>query len=157
MTTLNSRGTDDHAAHRGVRARPGGFTLIELMVVVAVAALLATVAYPSYVNQVRKSRRADAKTALLDLAARQERFFSINNTYTSNGSNLGYAGAFPQNVLTGSTAYYQLNVTAASATAYTLSATPIGDQTADPCGSYGLDQSGNQTTSGGTLSTASCW
>ena len=85
--------------HLAARAHRG-FTLIELMVVVAVVAILAAIAYPSYINQVRKSRRADAKSALLDLATRQERFFSTQNTYTNNAANLGYSAAFPQPVLT---------------------------------------------------------
>ncbi len=139
------------------RRRDFGFTLIELMVVVAVVAILAAIAYPSYINQVRKSRRADAKSALLDLATRQERFFSTQNTYTNNAANLGYSAAFPQNVLTGSQAYYQIDVTAASATAFTLTATPIGDQANDPCGTYSLDQLGAQSNSGNTQNSAECW
>lgn len=60
-----------------------GFTLIELMIVVAVIGILAAIAYPSYQDSIRKARRADAKSALLDAAQRQERFFTENNQYTS--------------------------------------------------------------------------
>ena len=141
--------------HAAQRSR--GFTLIELMVVVAVVAILAAIAYPSYINQVRKSRRADAKSALLDLATRQERFFSTQNTYTNNAANLGYSAAFPQPVLTSGQAYYQIDVTAASATGFTLTASPLGDQQNDPCGSYVLDQLGTQSNSANTLSSAECW
>ncbi|MDV7393712.1 type IV pilin protein, partial [Arthrospira platensis SPKY1] len=59
-----------------------GFTLIEVMIVVAIIAILAAIAYPSYQEQVRKSRRADAKVSLLDAVQRQERFFTVNNQYT---------------------------------------------------------------------------
>ena len=64
-----------------VRHSPG-FTLIELMITVAVVGILAAIAYPSYQDSVRKARRADAKSALLDAAQRQERFFTENNQYS---------------------------------------------------------------------------
>jgi len=134
-----------------------GFTLIELMVVVAIVGLLAALAYPAYESQLRKARRADARTALLDLAVRQERFFSINNTYTTSAANLGYGGSFPQDVLSGSTAHYRLDVTAASTTAFSLSATPTARQSADSCGSYALNQLGQQSNSANTLPSADCW
>jgi len=59
-----------------------GFTLIELMVIVAVLATITMVAYPTYQSYVRESGRGDAYSALLDLATRQERYFSTYNTYT---------------------------------------------------------------------------
>ena len=59
-----------------------GFTLIELMVTVAIVAILSAIAYPAYTEYILKSRRTDAKNALLDLAARQERFYSLNNKYS---------------------------------------------------------------------------
>ena len=68
--------------------RHKGLTLIELMVVVAVLAILSAVAYPLYTNQVQKSRRADAKTALQTIALAQERFFTINGEYAGNLSTL---------------------------------------------------------------------
>ena len=149
--------TPTRSNRRRCRRANTGFTLIELMIVVAVVAILAAIAFPSYTDYVQKSRRTDAKTALLDLAAREERFFSTNNTYTNTPANLGYGGTFPADVLTGSTAYYQINVTAASATAFTATATPVGAQTADTkCGTYTVDQLGTQSASG-TLGAAACW
>ena len=64
--------------------RQKGLTLVELMVVVAVMAIIATVAYPLYTAQVQKSRRADAKIALEMVAAAQERFFTLNGSYADN-------------------------------------------------------------------------
>ncbi|OUM03885.1 type IV pilin protein [Variovorax sp. JS1663] len=58
-----------------------GFTLIELMIVVAVVALLAAIAYPAYTDSVRKGRRAQARTALMELLQQQERYMTQNNTY----------------------------------------------------------------------------
>ena len=68
-----------------------GFTLVELMVVIVIASILMAIAIPSYKNSIRKSRRTDAKTALLDLAGREERFMSTNGSYTTSFANLGYA------------------------------------------------------------------
>ena len=63
--------------------RQSGFTLIEVMIVTAVVALLAALAYPSYTDSVRKGRRAEGRTALLELMQQQERFMTQRNTYAS--------------------------------------------------------------------------
>src|SRR5271154_126450 len=70
-----------------------GFTLVELMVTVAIVTILATIAVASYTSQIQKSRRTEAKSALLDLAGREERLFSTSNTYSSDEAALGYATA----------------------------------------------------------------
>ena len=75
------------------RAKSAGFTLIELMVVVAIIGILAAVAYPSYAESVRKGRRAEARAALANLMQQQERFFTQNNTYVAFG--VGAAGTQP--------------------------------------------------------------
>lgn len=79
-----------------------GFTLIELMIVVAIVGILAAVAYPSYQDSVRRSNRAEGKAFLAEAAARQERFFSNNNTYAAAVTgpvSLGYAVATSNNNL----------------------------------------------------------
>src|SRR3989440_9711798 len=86
----------------------GGFTLIELMVVVAIATILFSIAIPSYMSYIRQSRRTEAKTAVLELAGREERFLSTNpSAYTDVPANPGYTGAWP--IVVGS-GYYQLPV-----------------------------------------------
>jgi prepilin-type N-terminal cleavage/methylation domain-containing protein len=70
--------------------RSKGMTLIELMIAVAVVGILATIAYPSYQNQVRRSNRADAITALTAMANAQERFYLANNTYAATTPPLGF-------------------------------------------------------------------
>ncbi len=136
------------------RSRSAGFTLIELMVTVLIVAILAAIAIPGYTNQMRKSRRTEAKTALLELAAREERYFATNSAYTNVVGNLGYSGAWPVTVGGG---FYQINVTAASATAFTATATPINGQASDSiCGTYTLDNTGTQTVSG-TGGATTCW
>ncbi len=67
-----------------------GITLIELMIVVAVVAILAGVAYPAYTDQMTKTRRSDGHAALLEAMSRQEKFYTNNNTYTTSLSNLTY-------------------------------------------------------------------
>lgn len=144
-------------------SQAAGFTLIELMITVAIIAILTVIAYPSYQQYVLKSHRVDAKTALLDLAARQERYFTLQNIYANSPSALGYgAASFPMAVQTGNQSYYQLSVqvnNAASSPAYSASAVPAGPQVADACGTYTVNQLGVQGNTGmksGTTS-AQCW
>jgi type IV pilus assembly protein PilE len=136
-----------------------GFTLVELMVVIVIASILMAIAIPSYRNSIRKSRRTDAKTALLDLAGREERYNSTVGGYTTAAANLGY-GALPS--LVGSN-YYNINVTtvtAGTATTvpfFSLTATPVvgSDQAKDTaCGAFTLTSTGAQTVSG---TATDCW
>ena len=151
------------------RQQPGtGFTLIELMVTILVGAILLAIAVPSYQNQIRKSRRTDARAAVLDLAGREERFLSTSNAYSQTPSDLGYA-AFPANLSDG---YYTLNVVtpdpafvAAGGTgpSYVVTATAIGAQLKDsPCQQFIVNQIGQQSSidSGGTTTVGKnslCW
>jgi len=142
------------------RRRVAGFTLTELMITVAIAAILAAIAYPSYTQYVMRARRSDAKTALLDLAARQERLFSIQNQYSSNPATLGYPPPFPVQVLSSGQAYYQLRVTIdanQSSPNYTAFADRIGPQANDACGSYTINNLGQQGLVNSTQPVASCW
>lgn len=144
--------------------RVTGFTLIELMITVAIIAILTVIAYPSYQQYVLKSHRVDAKTALLDLAARQERYFTLQNVYTSSPAALGYgAASFPIVVQTGNQSYYTLSVSqlnnAASSPAYTAQAVPTTLQQADACGTYTINQLGQQNNTGlaNNTTSAQCW
>ena len=69
-----------------------GFTLIELMITVAVVAILGSIAMASYTSQIQKSRRTDARSAVMDLAGREEKLFSTVNAYSGTASDLGYGG-----------------------------------------------------------------
>lgn len=140
------------------------FTLKELMVTLAVASILIGIAVPSYFSQVRKSRRVEAKTALLDLAGREERFFNSNNVYTNISGNLGYGTA--TTAMTGysvGSGYYQVKVdfTSTSVGSYVITAVPwTTDQKKDlQCQSFSVDNTGLQKafTSTRTDSTANCW
>ena len=140
--------------------RMRGFTLIELLIAMTVVAILTAFALPSYQSWVLKARRPDAKTALLDLAAREERYYTVNNTYTNSAANLSYA-AFPVGLGTGATPDYDLNVSAFTATTFTLQAVPQNAQANDLCGTYQLDNLGNQLniypTTGVAATVAGCW
>jgi len=107
-----------------------GFTLIELMIVVAIIGILAAIAYPSYQNSVEKARRSDAQGALLGLANAMERHFTANNSYLGAGSpNTGSPSIYPDEVpMDGNTKFYDLTISAATASTYTLRATPKNGQ-----------------------------
>ncbi len=139
-------------------ARHGGFSLIELMITVGIAAILATIAAAVYTSEVQKSRRTDARTALLDLAGREEKLYSVSNAYSAVASDLGYAAAgVPWPVTIGS-GYYNVSVVApAGASTYTITATAIGLQANDTqCVKLTLDQLGTQSSTG-TATPATCW
>lgn len=129
-----------------------GFSLIELMITVAILGILVAVGYPSYMGQLAKGRRADARAALADLSQRMERFYTERSTYAT--ATLGGAGIYPS---TSPQGYYTLSITNKTATAFTVQATPTGAQASDPCGNFTYDQAGTKGTNGGTLSTAMCW
>jgi len=133
-----------------------GFTLIELMITVAIVGILAAVAYPSYQAQVRKTKRADCETALLSLANAMERDYTQNGAYRDIiGANLFNAQCPVDG--NGPATYNLAIATANGGATYTLTATPIagGPQAGDTCGNLTLTQTGLKGTSGGTV--ADCW
>ena len=145
-----------------MRTRTTGFTLIELMVTILVLSILVAISVPLYTNQVRESRRTEAKTALLDIAAREERYFSTNSAYTNSPTNLGYAGAnWPVTVGSG---YYTVTVCVASAapcgtstattgSVFLLTANTTGAQLKDTnCAAFTLDNTGAQS-----ATNTNCW
>jgi type IV pilus assembly protein PilE len=124
--------------------RARGFTLIELMVTIAIVAILAAIAIPSYQEQVRKSRRGQAKADLVEYAQTAERWHSINNTY------VGWAPTSNVSPSTGA-AHYSIVESNLSATTFTLTATPTSAaQIGDRCGTLTIDQAGRRTHSSGT-------
>ncbi|TCK19149.1 type IV pilus assembly protein PilE [Thiogranum longum] len=137
-----------------------GFTLIELMIVIAIVAILASIAYPSYQDQVRKSRRADCEGSLLGLANAMERFHTANNTFATATIGAGAGNIFPnQCPIDGGTATYDLTIAAASGSAYTIQAAPTGPQATDKCGTLTLTSTGLKgvTAATGGLTAADCW
>jgi type IV pilus assembly protein PilE len=142
-----------------------GFTLIELVIVIVIIGILTMIAIPAYTSFAQKAYRNDAKTSLLDLASREEKYYSVNNQYTNDPTKLYTASStFPLNVQSGTTAYYQLTtptVTAASSSSvatFTAYAAPISGtaQASDACGTFQITNTGVTSNTGGTQTTG-CW
>jgi type IV pilus assembly protein PilE len=129
-----------------------GFTLIELIIVIVIVSILASVALPAYQDSLRKGRRTDAKVGLMDAANRQERFMLDRSTYTADMTNLGFA-ADPMITEEG---YYSIDVDVPDPNCpitrcYTLTATPVvgGIQVEDAqCTGFSLASSGAKTATG---------
>ena len=116
-----------------------GFTLIELMIVVAVIGILGTLVYPSYLDHINTSRRAEAISALVILASDQERFYTANNAYATTLGQLGSTGFSESN-------YYTLLV-AGDGVGFALTAAP-NDWGDNLCGSFFLDSLGRRGVTG---------
>ncbi len=145
-----------------------GFSLIELMITVVIVGIVASIAYPSYQNNILQSHRADAKGALLDLANFMERHATEMGCYTDPGGdgqcgtgddsipNLPYTTA-PKD----GTAFYNITALPVTASAFTLTATPRSStsQVNDPCGSLTLTNTGVKGVipTDTTFTSADCW
>ena len=147
-----------------------GFTLIELMITVAIVGILASIAYPSYQDSVMKSRRADVKGVMLGLANAMERRFTEVNSYCDAGGGDGAnsCGTTGTNdtgtpsiysIPTETISFYTVTISAATASSYTLSAARTGVQTSDKCGTLTLTHTGAKgVTSAETgVTVADCW
>ena len=120
-----------------------GFTLIELMIVVAIIGILAAVAYPSYVEYVKESRRSEARSNLLELAQFMERYHAANGRYvTEAGGNTAPALPYRQSPKDGGSKFYNLKVDDAGNNQYTLNAAPTGSMAGDRCGTLTLTHQG---------------
>lgn len=153
------------------RPNPGqlGVTLIELLVVVALIAILAGIAYPSYQEHVARANRAEAKGILLETAQFLERTYTTNNCYHRSDNSCATArsaGTACTSATAGEislpncqspksgTAKYNISFSALASQSYTLQAVPTGTMTGDACGTLTLTHTGIQG-AGGTV--ADCW
>lgn len=129
-----------HIRHKAAK----GFTLIELMMAIVIVGILAAVAYPSYQNHVRASRRADAQSDLLQLAGFMERSFTVNNRYDRDASLNPITLPFNTSPQNSSNVAYDISLTTPTSTSFTLKATPKnpGPQAGD--GFLELDHTGGR-------------
>lgn len=126
-----------------------GFTLIELMIVVAVIAILAAIAYPNYIDSVRKARRADAQQGLMEAAQKLETYYARNAIYTTDLTQVGYTNAGWNDVSASSNnVWYQIRVVPAVAgscelaNCFVLESQSLGDQVNDPVSKFTLGSTG---------------
>jgi len=140
-----------------------GFTLIELMIVVAIVAILSAIAYPSYERYVIKTKRSVAQSALLQVADRQQQFFMDNKQFAADLTNLGFpANPYVLNddgastVASDTQAVYSVSLSNVTATTWTATAAPLQGQLSRDsyCGSLSLTQAGAK---GKTGSSDKCW
>jgi len=132
------------------KSKTKGFTLIELMIVVVVVAILASIAYPAYQDTIRKTRRADAKSALMDAVSRMERHYTQFGRYSGTLANSGIIATSPEG-------YYQIAPVGTTAQTFSLSATPQGNQAADQCGTLSIDEAQTKTNSAGLAGNICGW
>ncbi|MBS0292418.1 MAG: type IV pilin protein [Proteobacteria bacterium] len=140
--------------HRKSPQHARGFTLIELMIVVAVVGILSAIAYPSYTEYVRRGHRAEARAGLLQAAQWLERAATATGTYPALAS-------FPDALTKVPNNRYDIDYapTGTPVASFTLTATPKGAQTGDKCGNYTLSNTGLRGANGVTTGTivTDCW
>lgn len=131
-----------------------GFTLIEVMIVVAVVAVLAAIAYPSYQQYMMRAHRSAAQQLMLEVTSRQEQYLFNKLSYASALSDLQLSA--PSEV----SSYYTVTVqnVVASPPSYDIVATPVSTsmQSNDPCGTLTLSSAGAKTVNG-SRAASECW
>lgn len=138
-----------HRRHAGFWA---GFTLIELMIAVAIVGILLMVALPSYRDSIRKGYRNEAMAHLQALAAKQQQMLVDTRSFASSIAALNLST--PANVATA----YSLGITSqASPPEFTITATPGTDQGNDKCGVLTIDQTGKKTATKSGSEVSGCW
>jgi len=129
-----------------------GFSLIELVIVLLIIAILAAIAIPSYRQYVVRANRVDAQRSLMDLAARQERFFYSRNAYATALSDLGANSSVAG-------ANYTIAPPSATSTAFTITASAVGSQqkSDQACQTLTITNTGVQGSTGTTSNDPKCW
>jgi len=156
MRAMNTHFSPHSASARLAR----GFTLIEIMIALAIVAILTAVAYPSYTSYVARAKRADARSTLLQAAQFMQRFYAANDQFEKDRG--GNDAALPSNLQRSPSdgpQMYAISMTNPTATSYILTASPVvGSQMAnDACGSFTLTNTGVRGVTNATKSRDDCW
>jgi len=131
-----------------MKRNESGMTLVELMVVLLIVAVLASIALPSYRQYVLRSHRVEAKTALLNLAAAQEKYYLTNNTYADDIDLLGLSGVTENG-------WYDIEITDGDTVGFSATATATAKDQQDTdtrCASFTIDSTGLKT-----ATSTDCW
>lgn len=139
-----------------------GFTLIDLLIAVLIVGILAAIAYPNYTAFVQKSRRADAKVELMSVAARLQRCFTTNNTFTAAAGACALKDTLEVDGVSSPNNYYTITGSAFTATAYVLTATPnpaMAQSKDKTCASFTLNEKGQKSAVdiNGVVTKDKCW
>lgn len=131
------------------RFRVQGFSLIELLIALAIVAILASITVPSFSGLLAKSRRGDAMVALLSVQLAQETFRAGNSAYAADLATLGWQAAVSPD------GFYQLQVRRAGSADFLAVAHPVGVQSSDKCGAFAMDAQGPNYS--GSFAGQQCW
>ena len=139
--------------------RKSGFTLIEVLVVVAILAVLSAIAYPLYNSQIEKARRSDARAALLEIAQAEERFFTVNGTYTDDLNQLSLDADLQGGVSEEGLYTIGLAHDNGDTATFVVTAAPVsgGPQDGDDCTQLQLDHLGARTGTWAGSDENRCW
>lgn len=140
--------------------RDSGFTLIELMIVVAIVGVIAAIALPSYSSHIKRGQRADARAQLLQAAQYMNKFYAANDSYSvaRNGSAVALPARLQISPTDGSPLYRLDTVNSTfAATTFLLVFQPVNSMVNDPCGSFTLDNTGAKGITGTGMTRDDCW